>query len=253
MFFNMKDILAEFLKDPGYAYHIVSKIPFPYRFNLESRRNPGFDRRDSYLGVLKLSDPDRELLSMPVGIALLKRKSIRRYKMRRVEFKIFSTFMYYIAGVRGYKYGYPLRTYPTAGALNSPEVFVHIDNVESVEKGIYHYNPFQHSLELIRAGDFKHDVYYASLEQSQVLEAAFNILVAGIYDRTYSKYGVRAYRYILQDVGHLGQNIYIVATALGLGTVCMGAFRDDELSKVFHLKERELPLLLYSVGYPEEA
>ncbi len=248
----MKDILSDFLRDPGYTYHIVSKIPFPYEFDLEMRVNPGFEREYNYLGAIKLSEPDRELLSMPLGVALSKRKSVRRYKMRRVEFKKFSTFMYYIAGIRGYKYGYPLRTYPTAGALNSPEVFVHIDNVESIDKGIYHYNPFEHTLELIKPGDFKHDVYYASLDQSQVLEAAFNILVAGIYDRTYSKYGLRAYRYVLEDVGHLGQNIYLVATALDLGTVCMGAFRDDDLSRVFQLKERELPLLLYSVGYPED-
>ena len=248
----MKDVLSDFLRDPGYTYHLVSKIPYPYEFDLDWRDNPGFERKDTYIGAIKLSEPDRELLSMSVGLALSRRKSIRRYKMRRVEFKKFSTFIYFVAGIRGYKYGYPLRTYPTAGALNSPEVFVHIDNVESIDKGIYHYNPFEHTLELIRQGDFKHDLYYASLDQSQVLEAAFNILVVGVYDRTYSKYGLRAYRYVLQDVGHLGQNIYIVATALDLGTVCMGAFRDDELSKVFRLKEREFPLLLYSVGYPED-
>ncbi|HIQ13665.1 MAG TPA: SagB/ThcOx family dehydrogenase [Thermoprotei archaeon] len=246
----MKDIIEIFIRDPGLAYHISSKIPFPYRFELEGRGSPGFKRRGDYQGIIELDKPDKELLKMPLSEALLKRRSIRRYRSKSIDFKVFSTFIYFVAAVQGYKYGYPLRTYPTAGALNSPEVFIHIDNVELIDKGIYHYNPFSHSLELIRSGDFKYEVYKASLEQSQVLESAFNILVVGVYDRTYSKYGLRAYRYVLEDVGHIGQNIYLVATALNLATVCMGAFIDDELSTIFQLNDGEFPLLLYSVGYP---
>lgn len=246
----MKEVIDVFKGDPGMAYHIVSKIPFPYRFDLEWRVNPGFERRGEYLGSIDLDKPDENLLEMSLSDALSKRRSIRRYKSKPIDFKIFSTFIHFVAGIRGYKYGYPLRTYPTAGALNSPEAFIHIDNVESIDKGIYHYNPFRHAIELIKSGDFKREIYKASLEQSQVLEAAFNILIVGVYDRTYSKYGLRAYRYVLEDAGHIGQNIYLVATALNLGTVCMGAFIDDELSIVFQLEEGELPLLLYSVGYP---
>ena len=247
-----KDILNLFVKDPGYSYHIISKIPYLYSFELEWRSNPGFNREYQYHSEVKLPQPDKNLLSESLGEVLEKRRSIRRYKHKTVEKNVFSTFIYYVAGIKGFKYGYPTRFYPTAGALNSPEFFLYIDMVEKISKGVYHYNPFNHSLELIAGGDFKNDLYYASLEQSQVLDAAFTILVVGVYDRTYSKYGLRAYRYVLEDVGHVGQNIYLVATCLGLGTVCMGAFKDDDVSRLFKLKDRELPLLMYTVGYPVE-
>ena len=132
--------------------------------------------------------------------------------------------------------------------MNSPEIFLYIDNVESLPKGTYHYNPFNHTLELLKEGDFKHELYKASLEQDQILYAAFTLVIVAIYDRAYSKYDLRAYRYVLLDCGHLGQNIYLVATALGLGTVCIGAFEDDKIMELFDLGERELTVSIYTVG-----
>ena len=48
------------------------------------------------------------------------------------------------------------------------------------------------------------------------------------------------------EVGHVAQNVYLMATSLGLGTVSVGAFYDDEVRKI--LKIEEYPLLLMPVG-----
>jgi len=52
------------------------------------------------------------------------------------------------------------------------------------------------------------------------------------------------------EVGHVGQNIYLQAAALGLGTVAVGAFYDDEVRKIIGAPENEHPLYIMPVGVP---
>ena len=60
----------------------------------------------------------------------------------------------------------------------------------------------------------------------------------------------RGYRYVWLDAGHLGQNLYLVATALGLGPVGVGGFFDAELSRLLDLQAGEEALYLVGVGRP---
>ena len=39
------------------------------------------------------------------------------------------------------------------------------------------------------------------------------------------------------ECGHIGQNIQLQATAIGLGSVIVGAFRDDEIKEAIGIKE----------------
>jgi SagB-type dehydrogenase family enzyme len=53
------------------------------------------------------------------------------------------------------------------------------------------------------------------------------------------KYGERAYRYIYMDAGHIGQNLYLAAVALGLGCCTIGAFFDDEVNEILNVDGTE--------------
>jgi nitroreductase len=50
------------------------------------------------------------------------------------------------------------------------------------------------------------------------------------------------------EVGHAGQNIYLMAAALGLGIVAVGAFYDDWVARVIGLQPNEEPLYIMPVG-----
>ncbi len=63
------------------------------------------------------------------------------------------------------------------------------------------------------------------------------------------KYGERGIRYALIEVGHVGQNLFLQAEALGLGAGIVGAFNDLEVSKVAGLPSKHEPLLIMPVGY----
>jgi len=244
------DISKLFIEDPGYAYHELSKLPFRYvNYCKRSPSFPGFDKKLSYIREIKLPKPEEELFKYSVPEVLKIRRSIREFINKPLSINILSTLLYYIAGVKDFEWGYPIRMFPSAGALNSPEIYLSVNLVEDLDKGLYHYNPFKHALEFLIHGDINRELYNASLHQEYVLKAPIDIILTAVYDRTMSKYSARAYRYILLDAGHLGMNIYIVSTALGLGTVCVGAFEDDPINKVLNLSRYEFVLAIYPIGY----
>lgn len=50
------------------------------------------------------------------------------------------------------------------------------------------------------------------------------------------------------EVGHAAQNVYLQATALNLGTVAIGAFNEEELTKILSLPKEETPLYMMVIG-----
>ena len=76
-----------------------------------------------------------------------------------------------------------------------------------------------------------------------------------IVERPEWKYREGAYRYIYMDVGHIGQNLYFVANALGLGCFTVGAFFDKRwivsLAQMGRKKYRST--LVQLVGFDENA
>jgi SagB-type dehydrogenase family enzyme len=83
-----------------------------------------------------------------------------------------------------------------------------------------------------------------------MLEDAGCVFVwTALVDRSKWKYRERAYRYIYMDAGHLGQGLYLAATALNLGCCTVGAFFDEEMDRLMGIDGREeITVYLGAVG-----
>ena len=127
------------------------------------------------------------------------------------------------------------RTTPSAGGLYPIEIYPIINNVESLTEGIYHYKISQHSIELLRTGDFRKTVSDGCLGQKMAYNSAVNFIFTAMVERSKWKYLQRCYRYIYLDCGHIGQNLYLTAEALDLGVCTIGAIFDDELNKLLEI------------------
>ena len=142
-----------------------------------------------------------------------------------------------------------LRAVPSAGALYPLEVYAVVHRVEGLSAGIYHYAVGNHRLEWLRTGDFRAAMVAAGLGQDFLGQASVCFVISAIWQRTRWKYRERTYRYVLLEAGHLGQNLYLAATSLGLGAVAVGAFFDEALNNLLELNGiEEAALYLVTVG-----
>jgi len=116
----------------------------------------------------------------------------------------------------------------SAGSRHPFETFLAIQRVEGLEPGIYHYLPQLHTLELWKSGlEALKSAHAATFNQKQVINSAVTFFwVAEVY-RTSWRYGMRAYRYIYLDSGHVCQNLYLLAEAINCGVCAIAAYDDD--------------------------
>ncbi len=124
------------------------------------------------------------------------------------------------------------RAAPSAGALYPAEIYLYARNIDGLPPGLYHYAPEQRSLAEIYAGERLAAVWQACCRQDYAKQAAVTIFITGVFARTKSKYGERGYRYVLLDIGHLGENLCLAATAANLAITTTCAFYDDEVNRL---------------------
>ena len=196
--------------------------------------------------------PFRELPEPRLGRAALAevlalRRSHRAFDDRAVELDELATILHAAYGVTGALADtvQALRTVPSGGALYPLELYVASARVDDLEPALYHYDPLRHGLELL------HPASPGALAELSpyggvLAESAVVLLVTGVLWRSRFKYGDRAYRFTLLEAGHLGQNVVLAATALGLASVPIGGFFDrrvDAYLGIDGLHEASLYLL----------
>ena len=184
---------------------------------------------------------------LSVDRAIEQRRSERDFLDQPLSLLELSQLLHYAYGVTEERER--LRAAPSAGALYPIEIYPVVNNVEDLTKGVYHYSVDDHSLELVRPGDFRRDMVRYALGQGMMGTAAVVLVLSAVVGRSQWRYRERAYRYVLLETGHISQNIYLVATALGLGTCAVGAFRDEGYDRIIGVNgEREGVVYLMPVG-----
>ncbi|MBL7081946.1 MAG: SagB/ThcOx family dehydrogenase, partial [Candidatus Omnitrophica bacterium] len=91
----------------------------------------------------------------------------------------------------------------------------------------------------------------AAWGQESISQAAIDIIICAVYRRVTGKYGQRGRKYVHIEGGHIAQNIHLQAVALGLASVPIGAFSDDQVKTILSLPAEHEPLYIIPVGYAE--
>ena len=100
----------------------------------------------------------------------------------------------------------------------------------------------------------KKKLFKAALEQECILEAPIDIVVCSDLKSVEIKYSERGERvYSLQDTAAAIENLLLAAYALGLGTVWVGAFDEEEVKYTLGLPDHVRPVAIIPVGYPAES
>jgi len=190
--------------------------------------------------TIELPPPD-ERGGLPLDQVLARRRSVREFASRPLEWKQVGQLLWAAQGVSDRRSG--LRTAPSAGALYPLDIDV------ALPSGLYRYRPATHSLVRRVSEDLRAALARAAMGQSWLAQSACIVAIAGITQRTSQKYGPRAERYVHMEAGHAAQNLLLAAVSLGLAAVPVGAFGDNSVSRVLQLMAGEQPLYLVPIGW----
>lgn len=117
------------------------------------------------------------------------------------------------------------RFVPSAGRLYPLEIYLSTPSDDEDICNLWHYEPNDHSLARILRP--KVEELHAVLAEPPAPPPPTLVFVTGVLPRLSWKYDERAYRYALMEAGHVGQNLQLAATALGLSACPVASFYDD--------------------------
>jgi SagB-type dehydrogenase family enzyme len=197
----------------------------------------------------KIIPLSRELPTKSLSIvdALKKRRSVRSFSSNSLSLDDLSFLLWASTGVQRKEQGYDFRTVPSAGALYPIETYLVVNNVEGLEKALYHYSIEVHALEVLKVEDVAEKMAHAALNQKMLSKAPVVLIWTAVFERSKWKYAQRAYRYVYLDAGHIAQNLALSATSIGLGSCQIGAFFDDEVNQILGVDGVDESVLYLSV------
>jgi SagB-type dehydrogenase family enzyme len=165
--------------------------------------------------------------------------------------------LYFSAGITKQR-AYPggeiyFRAAACTGALYEIELYVVTGGLPDLEAGVYHFNPADVSLRLLRKGNFRGNLAQATAMELAVAHAPATIICTGTYWRNAWKYQARTYRHFGWDNGTLLANMLAVAGASGLPAEIVLGFVDTEVNRLLDLDtRREVSLCLVPIGRRSE-
>jgi SagB-type dehydrogenase family enzyme len=130
------------------------------------------------------------------------------------------------------------RATASGGGLYPVDVFVAVLNVRGLPRGIYCYNPPEHSVTAVAGTDGVAallECFAVPEEVISVRRANVVLLFVGQPWRSMRKYGARGMRFAFMEAGAMAQDVALATTALGYGSVDCASIYDDEVHEVLRL------------------
>lgn len=201
---------------------------------------------------IKLPSPEK--LNVPLGPVIQARRSKRNFSGRTITIKELSTLLFYCQGVSGKidisqgieggfsstrtlgtEYKNNLRNAPSGGGLHPIDLYLLVNGVEKLEKGIYKYMPNSHSLHLVRELQERDTfILLNSLTNFDLFDPSkIRISIVFVYNIYLNsrKYGDSGVAFGLIEAGEIAQDIHLVSNALGLGSCDIGDYQKQKFEK----------------------
>lgn len=196
--------------------------------------------------------------------AIGRRRSVRCYAARPITVDQLGELLYRAgrveqripAGEGTPPYDTTRRVYPSGGACYPLEMYPVVARCEGLSEGVYHYDPVHHRLETIPHGaSAVSDLF----DDCRVVDERFApqvlLVITARFRRVTWAYRSIAYALLLKEVGVLYQNLYLVATAMGLAPCALGVGNAQRFARLLGTQPHEetsVGELLVGSGEPSE-
>ncbi|MBL4936190.1 SagB/ThcOx family dehydrogenase [Clostridium sp. YIM B02515] len=200
--------------------------------------------------IIDLPEVTRDVvIKKDVFDCLMDRKSNRVFTEEALSLEELSFLLYMTQGVKkvvGKVNFATFRTVPSGGARHPFETYMVVNNVSGLKKGVYRYLASEHKLiHLFDENNLEEKVSEAVSGQKFVASAPVIFIWSCIPYRSEWRYNVAAHKTILQDSGHLCQNLYLACEAIGAGTVAIGDYAQEIIDE-FLMLDGEDEFVIYA-------
>ena len=162
--------------------------------------------------------------------------------------------LYFSAGITkeiNYPWGpMSFRAAACTGALYHIELYVVCGDLPGLEAGVYHFDPREMVLRLLRQGDYRRALVDASGNEDSVADAPAIVVYTDVVWRNACKYQAREYRHSFWDSGTILSNTLAIASACDMPARVVVGFVDDSVNRLLDIDgQREMALVLLPLGY----
>jgi SagB-type dehydrogenase family enzyme len=189
--------------------------------------------------------------SLDLAEAIARRRSHRQFLPDPLSLDELAFLLWATQGIRANAgQGTAFRTVPSAGCRHSFETYICALQVDGLEQGIYRYLATSHQLlPVARPADLGDAVARAALGQPFVGRSAATFIWTTVPYRMEWRYGLAAHKVIAIDAGHVCQNLYLAAAAVGCGTCAVAAYDQETMDALVGVDgEEEFTIYLAPVG-----
>ena len=239
----------------AWQYHNGTKHPLGFLMNPLHSYNP-VNRPNpfkKYRNVPKIKMPKCSKTNCPVlkTISL----NVKSNSSNNIpDFPNLSSILYYSSGITKTinfsNHGkMDFRAASCTGALYHIEIYVVCKDIKGLNAGIYHFDPKEMNLALIRKGDFRSVLISACGEDTDMRRATLILVYTDIFTKNSVKYQTREYRHAFWDCGTVIANTLAVCSGHNLPAKVVMGFVDKSVNYLLDLDEKkEVSLALVPIG-----
>ncbi len=195
---------------------------------------------------------DFQVGRMPLVEAIARRQSRRRFTPDPLTLEELSFLLWSTQGVHeSFGSGQALRrTVPSGGGRHPFETYLAVQRVEGLDPGLYRYLSVEHKLCLLRQDDqLMEQIGEACAGQGFAGSAAVTFVWTAIPYRTEWRYSTLSPKIIALDAGHVCQNLYLAAEAIGAGACAIAAYYQEDMDRLLGVDgEEEFAVYAAPVG-----
>jgi SagB-type dehydrogenase family enzyme len=217
---------------------------------------PRFYDRNDRTGALPLpsATAGNELIAL-----MAKRRTVREAMPAAISLSALSDCLFAGMGIIGQTENcvgtLPLSMTPSGGARNPYEAYVYARSVEGLEPGFYHYAAIDHTLARVDTDALPLPSELLGGQQWTDAMPCILLLYAR-FERTMWKYDdANAYRVVLIEAGHIGQNVMLAATRSGLSACPTAALNHTRINECIAPQARltHAPIYALTLSHPSAA
>jgi SagB-type dehydrogenase family enzyme len=174
------------------------------------------------------------------------------------DLETLSRILYFSAGITK-KIKFPglgemdFRAASCTGALYHIEIYVVCSDIPGLDAGVYHFDPKETNLEIIRHGDYREKILSSTANESFTKNAPIMLIFTDVFARNSVKYQAREYRHAFWDSGTILANTLAITTSHKIPSKIITGFVDSQIGQLLGLDTiHEVPLVILPLGITDQ-